>query len=309
MDLLSGEWEKKESEIKLRAERDRQRSEEVRKAKEETERKAKAEEERKRQEEVKRAKEEAEKKRAEEQKKREIPKTYTNSLGMEFVLVEAGEFMMGAVPQDKKAYVYEEPQHKVRITEPFYIGKFPVTQEEWEKVMGNNPSYFQKAGKKAPVETVSWNDCQEFIKKLGKKEGKTYRLPTEAEWEYAARGGGAAGSYVYTYGDDAGKLGDYAWYDDNSSGTTHPVGQKKPNSIGLYDMMGNVWEWCEDCFDEDFYKNSPSADPKGVENDEYRSIRGGSWYYFARNSRLSYRNNYDPDNRNFSFGVRLVLLP
>ena len=237
------------------------------------------------------------------------PKTYTNSLGMEFVLIPAGEFMMGAVPQDKEAGDDEKPQHNVKITKPFYMGKYPVTQEEWEKLMGNNPSKFKQAGKKAPVETVSWNDCQEFIKKLNQMEGKTYRLPTEAEWEYAARGGGSAGSYVYTYGDDAGKLGDYAWYDDNSSETTHPVGQKKPNSIGLYDMMGNVWEWCEDCFDEDFYKNSPSADPKGVENDEYRSIRGGSWYYFARNSRLSYRNNYDPDNRNFSFGVRLVLLP
>ena len=237
------------------------------------------------------------------------PKTYTNSLGMEFVLVEAGEFMMGAVPQDEEAGDDEKPQHMVRITKPFYIGKYPVTQGEWEKVMGNNPSEFQKAGKKAPVETVSWDDCQEFIKKLGKKEGKTYRLPTEAEWEYAARGGGSAGSYVYTYGDEAGKLGDYAWYDDNSSDTTHPVGQKKPNSIGLYDMMGNVWEWCEDWFNENYYKNSSGADPKGADKGVFRSLRSGSWDGFDRSCRLSYRNISDPDNRFSRYGFRLILLP
>ena len=248
-------------------------------------------------------------------------KTYTNSLGMEFVLIPAGEFMMGAVPQDKEAGDGEKPQHKVRITKPFYMGKYPVTQEEWEKIMGNNPSYFQKAGKKAPVETVSWNDCQEFIKKLGKKEGKTYRLPTEAEWEYAARGGGSTslvgepgrttptGSYVYTFGDDASKLGDYAWYDKNSSDTTHPVEQKKPNTIGLYDIMGNVWEWCEDWYDENYYKNSPSADPKGAEKGVYRSLRGGSWYHDAGGCRLSLRIGRDPDYWDSGRGFRLVLLP
>jgi formylglycine-generating enzyme required for sulfatase activity len=228
--------------------------------------------------------------------------------------------MMGAVPQDKEADDSEKPQHKVRITKPFYIGKYPVTQGEWEKLMGNNPSYSQKAGKKAPVETVSWNDCQEFIKKLGKKEGKTYRLPTEAEWEYAARGGSTSlvgepgrttptGSYVYTFGDDAGKLGDYAWYDDNSSDTTHPVGQKKPNSIDLYDMMGNVWEWCEDWYDRDYYKNSPSADPKGADKGEYRVLRGGSWSSDAGISRLSFRDDFFPDAGAGNGGFRLILLP
>jgi formylglycine-generating enzyme required for sulfatase activity len=247
-----------------------------------------------------------------EAREKEKPKTYTNSLGMEFVLIPAGEFMMGAVPQDKEAGDSEKPQHKVRITEPFYMGKYPVTQGEWEKLMGNNPSEFQKAGKKAPVETVNWKDCQEFIKKLGKKEGKTYRLPTEAEWEYAARGGSTSsptGSYVYTYGDDAGKLGDYAWYDDNSSSTTHPVGQKKPNSIGLYDMMGNVWEWCEDLYDEDYYKNSPSADPKGADKGGRRSLRGGSWRNYARFCRLSVRYDYDPGYRLSRSGFRLILFP
>ncbi len=242
-----------------------------------------------------------------------ISKTYTNSLGMEFVLIPAGEFLMGAFPQDKNAGDDEKPQHKVRITKAFYMGKYPVTQEEWEKVMGNNSSEFQKAGKKAPVETVSWNDCQEFIKKLGKKEGKTYRLPTEAEWEYAARGGDSAGSptgsYVYTYGDDASKLGEYAWYCDNSNSNTHPVGQKKANSIGLYDMMGNVGEWCEDFYDGDYYKNSPSADPKGAEKGGDRVLRGGSYYFNAGGCRLSARFSYFPHSRDGGDGFRLVLLP
>jgi formylglycine-generating enzyme required for sulfatase activity/predicted Ser/Thr protein kinase len=245
-------------------------------------------------------------------------KTYTNSLGMEFVLIPAGEFMMGAVPQDSEAKDNEKPQHKVRITKPFYMGKYPVTQEEWEMVIGNNPSWFKQAGKKAPVDTVSWNDCQEFIKKLGKKEGKTYRLPTEAEWEYGARGGGSTslvgepgrttptGSYVYTHGDDAGKFGDYAWYTDNSGNTTHPVGQKKPNSIGLYDMMGNVWEWCEDWYGKDYYKNSLSVDPKGAKKGGGRSLRGGSWDINDRRCRLSYRINLNPDNRNDYDGFRLI---
>jgi formylglycine-generating enzyme required for sulfatase activity len=240
---------------------------------------------------------------------KQIPDSYTNSLGIEFILVPAGEFMMGAVPQDKEADDDEKPQHKVRITKPFYMGKYPVTQEEWEKLMGNNPSEFKKAGKRAPVETVSWNDCQEFIKKLNQKEGKTYRLPTEAEWEYSARGGVSGGSTIYTYGDDVSKLGDYAWYDGNSGNTTHPVGQKKPNSLGLYDMMGNVREWCGDWYDEEYYKNSPSSDPKGADKGEYRVLRGGSWRINAGNSRLSLRGNDYPDSRYDLNGFRLVLLP
>jgi eukaryotic-like serine/threonine-protein kinase len=242
-------------------------------------------------------------------------KTFTNSIGMEFILIPAGEFMMGAVPKDKEASGDEKPQHKVQITKSFYMGKYPVTQEEWEKVMGsffksNNPSHFKQAGKRAPVETVSWLDSQQFIKKLSKKEGKTYRLPTEAEWEYAARGGGSAGSpTIYTYGNDTGKFGDYAWYNDNSSDTTHPVGQKKPNSIGLYDIMGNVWEWCEDWYDGNYYKNSPSADPKGAEKGGNRSLRGGSWGLNAWTGRLSRRISSFPDGGISGGGFRLVLLP
>ena len=240
---------------------------------------------------------------------KQTPDTYTNSLGMEFILIPEGEFMMGAVPQDKNASDDEKPQHKVRITKPFYMGKYPVTQEEWERLMGNNPSSFIKAGKRAPVEKVSWNDCQEFIKKLNQKEGKTYRLPTEAEWEYSSRGGDSGSSTIYTYGDDANKLGDYAWYNSNSGGTTHPVGQKKPNSLGLYDIMGNVWEWCGDWYDGKYYKNSPSADPKGADKGGSRVLRGGSWGSFARSGRLSDRGISNPDGRDVNCGFRLVLLP
>jgi formylglycine-generating enzyme required for sulfatase activity len=233
-----------------------------------------------------------------------LDKTYTNSLGMEFILIPAGEFMMGAVRQDKEAGNDEKPQHKVRITKPFYIGKYPVTQGDWEKLMGNNPSRFK--AKRAPVESVSWNDCQEFIRKIN--QNKTYRLPTEAEWEYSARGG-STGSSIYTYGNDPNKLGEYAWYSENSGDTTHPVGQKKPNSFGLYDIIGNIFEWCGDLYDKDYYKNSSSADPKGADKGENRVLRGGSWGNDASNSRLSGRNSYNPDYRFNFIGFRLVLIP
>jgi formylglycine-generating enzyme required for sulfatase activity len=257
------------------------------------------------------SKKNAEKERlAEEQRKKSEPaKTYTNSLDMEFILIPAGEFMMGAVPQDKEASDSEKPQHKVRITKPFYMGKYLVTQEEWEKIMVNDPSKFKEAGKKAPVETVSWDDCQEFIKKLNQKEGKTYRLPTEAEWEYSARGGDSGGSTIYTYGNDASKLRDYAWYDGNSGNTKHPVGQKKPNSLGLYDIMGNVFEWCGDWYDDEYYKNCPSADPKGADGGVYRVLRGGSWSENAEDSRLSFRSDQYSVYMDEVVGFRLVLLP
>jgi len=237
----------------------------------------------------------------------------TKSLGMEFVLVEEGEFMMGAVPRDEHAGDKEKPQHKVRITSPFYIGKYPVTQEEWQKLMGKNPSKFQEAGRRAPVETVSWMDTQEFIKKLKTIEGKTDRLPTEAEWEYAARGGGSIStsnsSHIYTYGNDISMLGDYAWYEDNSFRTTHPVGQKKPNALGLYDIMGNVWEWCEDRYGEETYSQSQEIDPEGAKGGDYRVLRGGSWGSNARACRLSFRYGINPNTRNHNIGFRLVLLP
>ncbi len=193
--------------------------------------------------------------------------------------------------------------------------------------MGNNPSgfkneeeeglLFKKKVKKTlprnPVESVNWNDCHEYIKKLNQKEGRIYRLPTEAEWEYSARGiistGSPTGYTVYTYGDDFSKLGDYAWYDKNSGGTTHPVGLLKPNNFGLYDIMGNVWEWCWDMYDEKYYTSSPSVDPKGANIGYNRTLRGGSYYYEARNTILSNRISNNPDYRYFNRGFRLVLLP
>ena len=240
---------------------------------------------------------------------------------MEFILIPTGEFIMGAVPQDKDSEYDEKPKHKVRITKPFYMGKYPVTQEEWEKLDWDNPSTFKNAGKRAPVESVSWYGCQEFIKKLNHKEGKCYRLPREAEWEYAARGGtlidltsGTSRSTltrnsIYTFGDDTSKLGDYAWYDDNSNYITHAVGDKKPNEWGLYDMMGNVWEWCEDLYHDEYYKSTILEDPEGPKKGEVRVLRGGSYFGYARECRLSNRRNDSPDYRYNFNGFRLVLLP
>ena len=354
LDLLSGEWEKKESERKLRAEQDRQKSEEVRKAKEDAERKAKAEEERKRrevesrskleelrtrleelkrakeeaerkvkieeekkrQEELKRSKEEAERnskveeerKRLEKLKKRELPKTYTNSIGMEFVLIPAGEFMMGAVPQDKDAGDIEKPQHMVRITKPFYMGKYPLTQEEWDRLIPTgNPSYFKYAGKRAPLTNVSWEAAQEYANFLSERDGKIYRLPTEAEWEYAARAGTKT---IYYWGDILDK--EYCWYEENSGSITQPVGKKKPNAFGLHDMIGNVWEWCQDWFGEDYYIISTDIDPKGPIFDyeeETKAIRGGCFNMDKSFLRVSQRLCLFPDENTAIIGMRLVMLP
>jgi len=189
---------------------------------------------------------------------------------MEFVLIRPGTFTMGC---EKGQASDEKPAHEVTITKPFYIGKFEVTQEQWKAVMGENPSHF--AGDKNPVERVSWPDCQTFLRKLAEKvPGQTFRLPTEAEWEYACRAGSVS---EYCYGDDDRVLGDYAWYGGNSAGETHPVGQKKPNAWGLYDMHGNVWEWCSDWYGS--YKAEEQKDPAGPADAQGRVLRGGSWNY------------------------------
>ena len=234
-------------------------------------------------------------------------KTYKNSLGMEFIEIPAGEFLMGCVKSDTECGDYEKPQHKVKISKSFYMGKFEVTQGQWKKVMGNNPSNFTNCGEDCPVENVSWNDIQEYIGKLCKREKQSpckYRLPTEAEWEYSARAGSKT---KYYWGDTINDA--YLWYDGNSGNTTHPVGKKKPNSWGLYDMSGNVWEWAGDWYDDSYYKNSPSADPKGGNSGGIRVLRGGSWYSNAGFGRLSFRYYYYPDFRDYSDGFRLVLLP
>ncbi len=170
------------------------------------------------------------------------PKELAVDLGggvkLEMVLIPAGEFMMGSRAADKGTSNGEKPQHRVRITKPFYLGKYPVTQEQWQAVMGDNPSHFKVP--KNPVEEVSWDDCLQFLRRVNEKVGGgKFRFPTEAQWEYACRAGSTT---HYCFGDEDSGLSEYAWYAANSGGTPHPVGEKKPNAWGLYDMHGNIWQ-------------------------------------------------------------------
>lgn len=236
-------------------------------------------------------------------REQEISKNFTSpSTGMELVLIPAGKFMMGSPSGDQDRYDDEGPAHEVIIKNPFYVGKYPVTQKQWEKIMGSNPSKFR--GEDRPVESVSWNDVQEFIKKLNEKEsaGK-YRLPSESEWEYACRAGTTT---RYSFGDDESKLDDYAWYSENSSSETHPVGQNNPNPWGLYDIHGNVWEWCQDNWHGN-YDGAPS-DGSAWESGSgsYHVFRGGSWYGDARSCRSAYRNGIVPDFRGDYLGFRVL---
>ena len=196
-------------------------------------------------------------------------------VALECVLIRPGVFIMG----DKS----ETPAHKVRLTKPFYMGKFAVTQEQWEKVMGANPSLFK--GAKLPVERVSWDDCQSFLTKLkAKVPGTDFSLPTEAQWEYACRAGTTT---EYCFGDAEAALGDHAWYDGNSESKTHEVGKKKPNAWGLFDMHGNVWEWCSDWYGA--YTAAEAVDPSGPSSGSSRVLRGGSWFFYASFCRSAFR--------------------
>ncbi len=190
-----------------------------------------------------------------------------NGVALEMICLPGGEFMMGS--NDHKS---EQPPHSVKLS-PFFIGKYQITQEQWKAVMGGNPSHFK--GDDLPVENVSWDDAVKFCEAISKQTGKDYRLPTEAEWEYACRAGSTG---RYCFGDDVKSLGDYAWYRENSDGKTHPVGRKKPNAWDLYDMHGNVLEWCQDWYDENYYKQSPRENPQGPSSGTYRVARGGSCY-------------------------------
>jgi formylglycine-generating enzyme required for sulfatase activity len=228
-------------------------------------------------------------------------KTFANSIGLEMVLIPAGSFMMGS----DKGVDREKPVHKVTISRPFYLGKYPVTQAQWEAVMGSNPS--EHKGRDNPVDSASWDDVQGFIKRLNAKEGHDrYRLPTEAEWEYAARAGTTT---EYFYGDDQNEMSKYAWYKDNSGGKTQPVGQKKPNPWGLHDVHGNVWEWVEDLAGS--YSEGPRTDPKGqsVGSDRIRVFRGVSFDHAAEHCRSAARGSSAPDNRFNVLGFRLALSP
>lgn len=229
----------------------------------------------------------------------------TDSIDMEFMLIPAGTFNMGSPESDADSFSYEYPVHEVNIETDFYIGKYEVTQEQWRKVMGSNPSYSK--GDDKPVQNVSWYSVQEFIKKLNEMEGTDkYRLPSEAEWEYACRAGTTT---KYSFGDDYLQLGEYAWYSSNAEGL-HPVGQKKPNPWGLYDMYGNVGEWVQDTFD--LYDmgamtlNDGSAWDNGISSSS-RAQRGGCYYLSTRDCRSASRLYGSPDVKyDYCVGFRLV---
>ena len=226
-----------------------------------------------------------------------------NGISLEMVYVEGGTFDMGATTEQwSDAYDNEYPVHSVTLS-GYYIGKCEVTQELWEAVMGSNPSYY--AGAHNPVEQVNWNDCQEFVSSLNSLTGRTFRLPTEAEWEYAARGGNQSLHYKYSGSDN---IGNVAWYNDNSGYGTHAVGTKSPNELGVYDMSGNVWEWCSDWYGG--YSAGAQTNPQGPSSGSNRVRRGGSWIDRAGNCRVSNRDYYGPGYNSCSLnGLRLVLVP
>ena len=207
------------------------------------------------------------------------------------VFVEGGTFQMGSNSESD-----EKPIHTVTVSS-FYMDKTEVTQAEYRKVMGKNPSHFSGCDD-CPVENVSWHDANEYAKKVGK------RLPTEAEWEYAARGGNKSKGYRYSGSNGIDAVG---WYYDNSGGKTHPVAQKQPNELGLYDMSGNVWEWCSDWYSDSYYRSSPKNDPQGPNSGSRRVLRGGCFGCSVNVCRVAYRSRSYPGNREVSCGFRLVL--
>ena len=222
------------------------------------------------------------------------PGEATGPAGMEFVWIPPGSFQMGSTSSVGRSD--EQPVMQVRISKGFWLGKYEVTQSEWETVMGSNPSKFSSC-RRCPVEQVSWEDVQQFILRLNLPEGRgVYRLPTEAEWEYSARAG--------TTGDRYGDLDAIAWYADNSGDRTHPVGGKAPNAWGLHDMVGNVWEWVHDWYGA--YPGGSMTDPRGPGSGSFRVLRGGGWSFGARYVRAPYRLHLDPGNRLDGLGFRLL---
>ena len=213
--------------------------------------------------------------------------------------VYGGTFTMGATSEMTNPDDDEKPTHQVTLSS-YYIGETEVTQALWKAVMGYNPSKFK--GDNLPVECVSWDDCQEFIRKLNVATGRRFRLPTEAEWEFAARGGNQSRRTQYS---GSSNIDDVAWYEDNSGNSTHPVKTKRPNELGLYDMSGNVLEWCQDCYGS--YTGYSHTNPTGPNSGSGLVYRGGSWYGFARRCRSSFRSFNSPGYRNFILGFRLAL--
>jgi formylglycine-generating enzyme required for sulfatase activity len=238
--------------------------------------------------------------------------TYTNSLGQIFVLLPPGTFTMGSPSDELGRDSDEGPQHQVTLTKSFYMQTTEVTQAQWEAVMGSNPSYFLGCPT-CPVEQVSWNDVQTFITEMNKRGEGTYSLPTEAQWEYAARAGSITAFYNggitvtdCSYDPNLDKIG---WYCYNSSNKTHPVAQKTQNAWGLYDMSGNVWEWCQDWYSSSYYSSSPGSDPTGPSSGSNRVLRGGGWGSGARGCRSADRNSSTPGSRSSIFGFRLLRQP
>lgn len=231
------------------------------------------------------------------------PKTINNpiinNLLSHMVKIEGGTFTMGVTSNQGSAYSDEKPIHKVTVS-TFYLNQYEVTQEEWETVMGKNPSSF--IGPKRPVEHISWDDCRAFIRKLNALTGKKFRLPTEAEWEYAARGGKKSKGFKFA---GSNEIEDVAWFNANSGNETHNVGSKKPNELELYDMTGNVWEWCNDWYG--LYSSSSTTNPLGPISGNERVSRGGSFRTLIRLNRISYRFSFSPGMRSDNIGLRLAI--
>jgi formylglycine-generating enzyme required for sulfatase activity len=238
---------------------------------------------------------------AEAQSTEKVPEDTITVNGVSFVMVkvEAGTFIMGATPEMQDSSENQKPVHQVTITKDFYIGKTEVTNALWVAVMGYNPSNVN--GDNKPVDYVTWNNCQEFIEKLNACSGMKFRLPTEAEWEFAARGGNKSRHYRYS---GSNNIDNVAWYCDNSGDTTHDVATKQPNELGIYDMSGNMAEWCQDWYGS--YSSSPQTDPAGPDHGERRVSRGGDAYSYAHFSHPSVRSGSNPDFANYQ-GLRLAL--
>ena len=223
---------------------------------------------------------------------------------MEFILISAGEFDMGSPPTERDRDGDEGPVHRVKISRPFYIGKHEVTQQQYYVIAKSKPARFKQDDH--PVENISWDQANRFCAKLSRNKEGSYRLPTEAEWEYACRAGCRE---RFCFGDDLkySQIEQYAWCSQNSDSTTHPVGQKKPNSFGLYDMHGNVWEWCSDWYAADYYHNSIMVDPPGPNKGTSRVYRGGGWFRSAIYCRSANRSGLEPYYIRDHIGFRVVL--
>ena len=216
-----------------------------------------------------------------------------NAVEPEMITVGGGTFEMGSNDGNEN----EKPVHKVTVKN-FHIARYEVTQAQWRAIIGTAPTDFARCDN-APEQNVSWDDVQDFIKKLNAKTGKQYRLPTEAEWEYAARGGDKSRHYKYSGSDN---ILSVAWCRDNSRSVTHPVGLKQANELGIYDMTGNVWEWCDDWYEDRYYTKDPNTTDVSV----VKVVRGGSWYSNPYCSRITYRDSFAPDGRSINIGFRLA---